>query len=127
MYLDPRQLISNIRDNPEGLARIRLGRGVVGNTTYAWIILCPTVVGLVWALNATPWFAVGLVGAILLVFLIFLLGTYMFANKHPALAALGDTEYLQLQEAQMAAKNLPKIPEGPIIEAPPVPDANDGV
>ncbi len=115
---DPRRLIDSIRDHPEGLARVRLGRGVVGNTTYGFITACAASVGLVWALNAHPWFAVGSCVAVWGGFLWYLRGTYKFADEHPDLAMLGDSEWLRYAEAQLAAKGVSELPPAPIIEAP---------
>lgn len=72
--------------SPEGHARVRLGRGVVGNTTYALWAVGATIVGVSWALRTTPEIALIADGGLLLIYLIYLIGTYLFANKHPDLA-----------------------------------------
>ncbi len=63
------------RANPEGIARFRLGRGVVGNTTYALWAACVAAVGVVYALRESPIIALAALGLIAIVYL-----TYMFAT-----------------------------------------------
>jgi hypothetical protein len=45
------------------------------------------------------------IGGLLLVFVIYLVGTYAFAHLHPDLAALGDTEWLKWSKDQLTAKD----------------------
>lgn len=95
---------------PEGVARIRLGRGVVGNTTYAFWATCAVVIFVAIAMRGSPGYAVLLCIAIMLLFLMFLAGTYWFADRHPDRAMLGDAEWLQWHQSQLAGKDLPHVP-----------------
>jgi hypothetical protein len=116
--INPRQIFDHLQRNPEGLARVRLGRGVVGNTTYGFVGLCSAGILIVWALNKNPGYAFASLIALIFVYLLYLFGTYKFADKNPETAMLGDSEWLQLKNKQMAAKGINEFPEGPVIEAP---------
>jgi hypothetical protein len=59
--------------------------------------------------------AIALVGGI---YLVYLFTTHRFADKHPDLAALGDSEWLAWAQGQIAAKNMPVIPTTPGIIDP---------
>jgi len=97
----------------EGVARIRLGRGVVGNTTYAIIafMLCSAIA--VTALRSEPYLALAAIALFGAVFVIYLLGTWRFAEKNPALAMLGDSEWLKYHQSQMGAQGVQEIPHMP--------------
>lgn len=103
---------------PEGMARVRMGRGVVGNTTYGFWGACAASIGVAFALQNRPWFALAGVGGILVAYLVYLGGTYWFANKHPDRAMLGDVEWLQWYQSQQGAQNLPSIPPSPPVLDP---------
>jgi hypothetical protein len=91
--------------NPEGIARFRLGRGVLGNTTYAFWAAIAGAVAMTVALRNEPSMALIADGGIAVVFLIYLFGTYAFAHTHPDMAMLGDMEWLQWYKDQMGAKD----------------------
>ena len=95
---------------PEGYARVRLGRGVVGNTTYGLYAVCAAVVGISAALSGNPTAALYADAGVLVCYVLYLAGTYAFAHLHPESAALGDTEWLKWHQSQIAAKDLPTIP-----------------
>lgn len=124
--------------NPGGLfrgdrvARVRFGRGVVGNTTYGFWAVCVASVGIAWAFADNPGYGVILIGGIVGTYLIFLIGTWSFAGKHPDLAMLGDSEWLRYVEHQAAIKGLAQLPASPLITDPeadtelPPPSKTDG-
>lgn len=114
----PDKILDHVRNNPEGLARIRLGRGVVGNTTYAFISVVAAVAVVAFFFKGNLTVGAWIIGALLLVFVIYFLGIFWFAHKHPNVAMLGDAEYLQLMESKMAAAGLRTLPKGEIIEDP---------
>jgi hypothetical protein len=107
---DLRRLLDAARGHPEGMARVRLGRGVVGNTTYASIAFFGAFVAVVVALRNTPIFAIAAVCVLLVAYVIYLLGTYLFADKHPDRAMLGDSEWLQFQQMHYAALGVANVP-----------------
>jgi hypothetical protein len=95
---------------PENYARVRLGRGVVGNTTYGLYAVSAAIVGITFALRADPPSALIADGGVLAIYAVYLFGTYIFAHLHPETAALGDTEWLKWHQSQIAAKDVASIP-----------------
>jgi len=90
--------------NLEGVSRLRLGRGVLGNTTYAVVAYLIATAAVTWSLNKTPEWALLAVLVLTTVFVVYLVGSYIFAHLHPDLAMLGDSEWLTYQQ-QMGAKD----------------------
>ena len=90
--------------------------------------------GIAWAFADNPGYSVMLIGALVVTYLILLIGTWFFAGKHPDLAMLGDSEWLQYQylENRVAIGGLPNLPDSPSITDPesdielPPPGKNDG-
>ena len=93
----------------ENSAGVRLGAGVVYLTTAAFIAFCAAVGGVSWALSRDPYFALAVVGLLAVVIIIFFLGTWKFADKHPDQAALGGSWWFKLRELQIEAKGKPAI------------------
>lgn len=88
--------------SPDALARVRMGRGVVGNTTYAFWAACAAIIAALLFLSSSPLYALAAIFLVGSLFVIFMLRTHAFADKHPDLAMLGDTEWLQYKELQGA-------------------------
>jgi hypothetical protein len=101
------------RGNPEGIARLRLGRGVVGNTTHAFWGSCLLGVGAVFALRDNPWATLAALFLIAAMYLIYMFATHRFADKHPDRAMLGDAEWLAWAQSQTAAKDFAALPASP--------------
>ena len=78
---------------------------MVGNTTYGLWATAAAVVGVSFALGGNPLAALLADGAILVVYLMYLGGTYLFAHKHPDMAMLGDTEWLKWSQNQITARD----------------------
>jgi len=91
--------------NLEGVARLRLGRGVVGNTTYGLYAALAAAAVITVALKDSPWAALTADAGIGVAYLLYLAGTYIFSHAHPDLAMLGDSEWLAYRQAEMASKN----------------------
>jgi hypothetical protein len=91
----------------EGSSRIRLGAGVVYLTTAAFIAACAAIGGVCWALSRDPWFALAVTAIVAVLGIVFFLGTWRFADKHPDQAALGGTSWLRLRELQIESKGQP--------------------
>jgi hypothetical protein len=91
--------------NPDSFARVRLGRGVVGNTTYGLWATGATLIGVSFALRNSPAMALIADAGIIFVYLSYLIGTYIFAHNHPDMAMLGDTEWLKWHEHQSTARD----------------------
>jgi hypothetical protein len=98
--------------------RVRVGAGVVGHTTYALIGGCVAIGGICWALSHTPEYALGVAAIVAVLLVIFLLGTWFFANKHPDQAAMGGSEWRRFREAQIASKHHLDLPALPPISDP---------
>jgi hypothetical protein len=110
----------------EQSGRIRIGGGVVINTTYAFLALCAAAGVVAWGLNRTPSFAVAVMGILAVALVIFLLGTWRFADRHPDQAALGGSSWLKFRQLQMEAKGAPDLVPLPSTTDPkkPLPPAN---
>lgn len=100
-----RDILKQLDLDPKGTARMRFGRGVLGNTTYAFAAMIAGIVGVTWSLNANPGWALIADGGIIAIFFAYLVGSYIFAHNHPDMAMLGDTEWLQWSKDQAAARD----------------------
>lgn len=98
--------------------RFRWGGGVVTNTTAAVVAAFIAIATAAWALAAHPIIAVCVIGCVLVLAVLYLLGTWRFADKHPDLAALGGTEYLKYRQLEMGTKEIPSIPAAENVVAP---------
>jgi hypothetical protein len=97
----------------EAPTRVQIGGGVVINTTHAFLALCAAAGVIAWGLNGAPAFALALIGILAVILVIFLLGTWRFADRHPDQAALGGSSWLKFRQLQMEAKDTPEIPPLP--------------
>jgi amino acid transporter len=93
----------------EGGAQVRLGAGVVNLTTTAFIAFCVAAAGISWALSRDPYLALAVVGVMAFVGLVYFVGTWIFADKHPDQAALGGSWWLKFRELQIEAKGQPDL------------------
>ncbi len=101
----------------EGMDRIRLGRGVVGKTGYvAWAAMA--VLGIVaYKLSGTvPLLA--LAGIAFLVFVSFLVGSYIFASKNPSLALMEGMEIIAYKKYEAAIKGVSDLGPSILIDDP---------
>jgi hypothetical protein len=81
--------------------QVRLGSGVVITTAAVVVAAGVSITGIAWALSAAPSYGAVVIAMFLLVVVIFLLGTWRFADKHPDQAALGGTSWLKLRQLQL--------------------------
>jgi hypothetical protein len=102
----------------EGPNRVRIGGGVVINTTYAILGVCTAAGVIAWGLNAAPIFALGIITILAAVLVVYLLGTWRFADKHPDQAALGGSSWLRFRQMQLESKGNPEIAPLPPITDP---------
>ena len=126
MQIDVEKLKDAFGLAASGSQRVKLGPGVVGNTTTAVI---SGVVGLAIeavALSSQPLVMFGVMGVTLALFLTYLIGTWRFAAKNPDLALMGGAELLQLRQLQMAVKGLPELPSSPPTTDPTKDSPNSG-
>ncbi|WP_341899240.1 hypothetical protein [Ferrovibrio terrae] len=98
--------------------RIRLGRGVVNNTTSALIGVAFAVAAIAWGLRDNPLLALGVSALLIGTYLFYLLGTWIFAERNPEQAMLGGSEFLQALQLKQSAKGVSEIPVLPPVEAP---------
>lgn len=83
----------------------RFGPGVVGHTTYVIIALLAASVGVAWGLAKEPLLALGVIGIIAFVVVIFLVGTWWFSHAHPDQAALGGSYWFRFRQMQFETKD----------------------
>ena len=83
----------------------------MGHTTYVQIGVCVSAPPLAWALSGSPLIALAGIGALVVGALVHSIGTWIFAGRHPDLAAAGGTEYRLLRQLQMGAKGFSSVPE----------------
>src|SRR5215471_2381515 len=84
---------------------VRFGAGVVGHTTYVILAIC-TASGIVaWALSEHPNVAFRIVALLSGLVVLFLVGTWWFAHRHPDQAAMGGSEWRRFRELQMGARD----------------------
>ena len=81
--------------------QVRLGSGVVITTATVVVAAGVSITGIAWALSTAPSYGVAITAMFLIVVVIFLLGTWRFADRHPDQAALGGTSWLKLRQMQM--------------------------
>lgn len=101
----------------ESVDRIRLGRGVVGKTTYAVIIVL-IVLGIALTRTSVPWLVLVLAGMAALLFIMYFVGVIRFAGRNPGAALLEGAELLRWKQFDLAAKNIPVIPDTPPLVDP---------
>lgn len=121
--------ISRMGDTPDKSLRdylkpeawgFRWGGGVVSNTTFAIVATFIAMGVICWSLSSHPAFAAAISGGMLLVLVVYLIGNWWFASKHPDLAALGGPEYASVRQRQMGTKENPQIIDAQNVEAPPL-------
>ena len=112
---DIRKILEGSGLKVEQLDRIKLGRGVVGKSSYvaaaAFLVLAVAAV----RITGSTLFAILIVAAVLL-FLIYFIGTLWFAAKNPGLALLEGAELIQWRQMDMGAKGVTSLPTGPNTE-----------
>jgi len=90
-------------DADESETRITLGPGVITLTSMVAATALVAIAACAYALAALPFIFLAAVGVIALVILVFLIGTWIFAHRHPDLAVMGGSTLLQYHRMQMAA------------------------
>lgn len=111
--------------------RVKLGSGVIGNTTYGICAISSAVAFAAWALSDHPLYAILVVICIFVLGLVYLCGSWIYGHHHPEEAVLGGAEYLGLQGMKFGAKGIGEIPTIQPIEAPtselrPIPGVKNG-
>jgi hypothetical protein len=102
----------------EALERVRAGAGVVRNTTYVIVALWAAAVPILYALSSVPLIAISAVAIFAVVTIIYLIGTWRFAERNPDQAAMGGSEWRRFRQTQLASKNQPEIPDLPSMPDP---------
>lgn len=100
--------------------RVRLGPGVVGNTSTVLVIALPSCAATAWALSPHPDVALIAVFVELLLLGGYLWGTWSYARRYPEYALLGGSDLIKALEMQMAAKGYPSVPTMPAEGPPPI-------
>ena len=108
--------------------RYSYGGGVMKHTTAAMIAFFVCAAGAFAALQSNPLLAIAAVFLLLVALLVYLIGSWRFADKHPHSTALGGSEFLRMQELGYAALGYPIIPASQPTTDPralPEDDSND--
>jgi len=115
---DITHLLRSLGIRAETFDRLKLGRGVIGKTTNAWIALCVPLALMAWGLSSRPEYLIIFAVIVLLLFAAYFFGSLWFANKNPAQALLEGSELITWKSMEMAAKDMPKVPLTPAIPDP---------
>jgi hypothetical protein len=106
-------LLKHFGISAESVNRIRLGRGVVGKTTSAVVVVLLVLAVAIYKLS-DPKLVLLLAGLVSLIFIIYFVGVLRFADKNPGAALLEGAELLQWKQFDMEAKGLPEVPGVPV-------------
>jgi hypothetical protein len=111
---DPKSVLRHLL--PEGIFKgVRLGPGLLGNIAYVAIALFICIGMMGWALSNHPYVALAVI-FLTLGFAFYLIERVTrFAEKNPAAALMGGTEFFHYLRDQAAAKN-----PGIVIDAAPI-------
>ena len=101
-----------------GLSGVKLGPGVVGNSTFAVIAAFVGIPATAWALSSHPDYALVAIAIEAFLLFSFLVGSWVYAHKHPDHALMGGAELLQLRKAQIAAPGIKVVENAPIVSDP---------
>jgi hypothetical protein len=96
----------------------RWGGGVVSNTTFTAIVALLAISFVCWVFSGRPEMALIASAGIIFFAALAIVGNWIFASKHPDLAALGGPEYASVRQRQMGTKDHPKIVDAQSVEAP---------
>lgn len=115
--MELQEFLKHFQPTAESLERIRLGKGIVGKTSYV-AITALIVLGVAVTRISTDWMrlAVGLIAVAL--FLFYFISTQRFADKNPGVALLEGAELIRWKQVELAAKNLPSPPATPAVVDP---------
>jgi hypothetical protein len=108
----------------ESVSRVKLGNGVVGKATWAFIALAAVLAVAAYRVPDPTYVVYAAVGA----FFVFFVGVMIFALRNPGAALLEGGDLLLWQTMTQAAKELPNPPAGHVVVDPrgpalPAPDA----
>lgn len=100
---------------------VKLGRGVVGKTSYAAIATIGMWIAIIFRLSSDPWMNLalglaGLAGTCLCVW--FIRGTQRFARENPAQAMLEGAEFIEYQKWEAEIKGIQGPIRGKVIPDP---------
>jgi hypothetical protein len=89
------------------LESIKFAKGVLGHTSWTIAFVFAAMAVTVWSLSNSPLYA--LIGVVIeaLFACIFLLGSWWFAERNPAIALLEGANLVRWRELDMAAQGLP--------------------
>ncbi len=110
------QLLKSFGLSEESVERIRLGRGVVGRTTYAAVAALFVLAVVAWRADPSMLIWIGLLAVGL--FVLYFLGVLIFAERNPGTALLEGAELLRWRQSELAAKGLDPIPPAPALPEP---------
>ena len=109
-------ILKNFGLSEESGDRVRLGRGVVGRTTYAVVAALVVLALVAWRGDPAMLFWIAVLTLVL--FLAYFGGVLWFAHRHPGVALLEGAELLRWRQTELAAKGIASIPPVPALQEP---------
>jgi hypothetical protein len=107
-----RETLEQAGINASTLDRIRLARGVVGKTSYVAGAAILALAVVAWGLR-DPSYLIADAVLVVILFVVYFIGTLWFANRHPGVALLEGAELIQWRQLELAAKSMPVITDLP--------------
>jgi hypothetical protein len=113
---DLRDVFRSVGISGDSVDKIRLGRGVVGKSSYVAVVALAALAVVCTRLSdAHPWFLLFLGLMILVVFCLFLLGVLWFSYRNPGVALLEGSELIQWRQIDLAVKGVVVRSPGPAV------------
>lgn len=105
-----------VRKYTEGASRVKLPGGIVGKTCYVLMAVAGSLGAMVVAIRSE---IIGYVaiGALTLIVLPTLRRLFQFAERHPQVAILEGSEYIEYEQIQLAQKGVGTLPPSPAAPA----------
>ncbi len=119
MTAEGSELLKLVGLSRESLERVKLGRGVVGKTTWALLSII-ALLAIVASRVSVDWMLLLISGAGIVLFIVYLFKVLAFADKHPDLALLEGAELVKWRQMDVAAKGAGTLPSGPLVQPPPL-------
>lgn len=101
----------------ESLDKIRLGPGVVGRSATVAVAALIVLAVAAYKIN-NDYFLFAIVILVVLIFAGFFWGAMRYADRNPAAALLEGAELVTWRKQELAAKNVPHLPDSPVITDP---------
>jgi hypothetical protein len=118
MPVDLGKVLEGLGVKAESAGRVRLGRGVVGKVTNAFIAVAVVVAAAILSLSGQPWLIFALALLFALGFFVYQRSILNFARRNPHLALMDGAEVTDYKRLELAAKGIPLPPPSPLMGDP---------